>query len=187
MKKYAIDGNRVKNRRIQLGLTQDALALKSSLGVRTIQRIEVGQGMVREDTLRLLAKGLNKNQSFLIVPQKFWNPRKVFLTILLNFLLVMCIGFLTLDATANLNSRVGAFVFIGLTTMLIFHFTPNWKTTQRIFFFGWGYVLYLLTALFLHGLNRELLIFFYPYLFLGIILLSIPSKNINFQRFRRIG
>lgn len=52
-------GQKIKELRIKRGLTQEELAEKTNLSVRTIQRIESGEVDPRTYTLTLLAKALN--------------------------------------------------------------------------------------------------------------------------------
>lgn len=51
--------NRIKNLRNQSGLSQEQLAEKSGLNLRTIQRIENGETVARSDSLNRLASVLN--------------------------------------------------------------------------------------------------------------------------------
>jgi|PlaIllAssembly_1097288.scaffolds.fasta_scaffold113406_1 transcriptional regulator with XRE-family HTH domain len=52
-------GERIRDLRIKKGLTQEELAEKTELSVRTIQRIENGEVDPRSFTLQMIAKALN--------------------------------------------------------------------------------------------------------------------------------
>lgn len=52
-------GARIKNCRVQSGISQEALADLTQLSVRTIQRIETGETTARGDSLQRIAKALN--------------------------------------------------------------------------------------------------------------------------------
>ncbi len=59
-------GQNVKRKRISLGLSQEALAEKSGISLRTIQRIEKDETTPRGETLQLLATALGTNPNELI-------------------------------------------------------------------------------------------------------------------------
>ncbi len=87
-------GQNVKKRRILLGLSQEALAEKAGISLRTIQRIEKDETTPRGETLKLLATALGTSPDELID----WQERedKSALTILnlsmLSFLLFSLLG-----------------------------------------------------------------------------------------------
>jgi len=56
-------GNRIASIRKSKGLTQDELALKAKLNIRTIQRIENSEVNARPYTLRLIANALEMDQN----------------------------------------------------------------------------------------------------------------------------
>lgn len=58
--------NNVKQKRIRKGLSQEALAEKAGLNLRTLQRIEKGENIPRGDTLQRLAKVLDTSPDELI-------------------------------------------------------------------------------------------------------------------------
>src|SRR5689334_17972688 len=57
---------RVKDQRIRLGLSQEELAEKTGLSLRTVQRIENGESVPRGDTLRRLSIALQSSPDELI-------------------------------------------------------------------------------------------------------------------------
>ncbi len=59
-------GTNVKNRRKELGLTQEELAEKSELDRTTIGKIEGGQGNVRLENIAALAEALQVHPSELL-------------------------------------------------------------------------------------------------------------------------
>ncbi|MFD2823190.1 DUF4870 domain-containing protein [Lacinutrix iliipiscaria] len=66
MKKQSLKDNLVYQRKLK-GLTQDELAEKTTVGVRTIQRIEKGEVQPHLQTIKLLAVGLDIEVDDLIV------------------------------------------------------------------------------------------------------------------------
>ena len=56
-------GQKIKEARIKQGLTQQELALKANINLRTIQRIENGEVIPRSYSLKTIAKVLNLNES----------------------------------------------------------------------------------------------------------------------------
>lgn len=59
-------GNRIKEIRNSLGMTQQELAEAAKIDLRTIQRIENGEVLPRSYTLKLIAKALSTDASELI-------------------------------------------------------------------------------------------------------------------------
>jgi transcriptional regulator with XRE-family HTH domain len=55
---YMKIGNYIKEKRVQKGMTQEELALKCDITVRTIQRIESGEVDPRSYTLQAIASAL---------------------------------------------------------------------------------------------------------------------------------
>lgn len=72
MKNQSISGNLIYQRKLK-GYTQEYLSEKSSVGVRTIQRIEKGEVQPHLQTVKLLAVGLDINVDDLIVIE---NPKE---------------------------------------------------------------------------------------------------------------
>ena len=77
---------------------------------------------------------------------------QLFFLVLLNLLLVLIIGFLTVDSFANLNSRVGGILLSVLLPMVVIYRTPGLSRLDRTFRFGMGFLLYALIILFKAGL-----------------------------------
>lgn len=74
---------KIKDLRIQNGITQEALAEKSGLSLRTIQRIENGESIPRGDSLKRLAIALNTSPDD-IIDWKIQEDR--------GYLTVMCLS-----------------------------------------------------------------------------------------------
>ena len=72
MKKQSISENLLYQRKLK-GYTQEDLSEKTSVGVRTIQRIEKGEVQPHLQTIKLLAVGLDVNLEDLIVIE---NPKE---------------------------------------------------------------------------------------------------------------
>jgi transcriptional regulator with XRE-family HTH domain len=79
-------GEMIKEHRLNKGLTQEELAEKTGISVRTIQRIENNEGDPRSHTLHLLAEALgidfdlikkgekNEKEPTTLAESKFWLP-----------------------------------------------------------------------------------------------------------------
>ncbi len=96
-----------------LGLTQEELAEQSKINLRTIQRIENSENVPRGKTLNLICGVLqidiaelttNEGSETNNIGKKIING--LFL-VALNMVLMGIIGYLTLDSSANLNSKFG--------------------------------------------------------------------------------
>lgn len=59
-------GNKIKNLRMEAGVSQEELAIKSQLSLRTIQRIENGETVPRGDSLKKISEALGFPISHLI-------------------------------------------------------------------------------------------------------------------------
>jgi len=70
-----------------------------------------------------------------------------FFLIVLNIVLMMIIGYLTLDSEANMNSRIGAFLLSFFIPIFIVLKTKNMGGLERMIKFGFGFIFYIITAL----------------------------------------
>jgi hypothetical protein len=83
--------------------------------------------------------------------------------ILLNFLLILIIGFLTIDEKANINSRISSLIlsfFISFTVVLK---TPKMLKTNRLIKFGLSFIIYSFAVIIIAG---------FPHLFVSGLLIS---------------
>lgn len=156
-------GKKISETRKSKGLTQEELAELSKVNLRTIQRIENNKNEARGKTLNLICNALEID---LQVLQKVTKPNLdlkvgtfiingLFLA-LLNLLLMLIIGYLTLDSEANRNSRIGAFLLSFLIPFFIVHLTTKMKGIERILKFGVGYIAYIVMVPSVQGFKAGL-------------------------------
>lgn len=140
------------------GFTQEELAEKAKINLRTIQRIENSESEPRGKTLNLICNALEIDSKELIsidisnreneIAKKIING--LFL-LALNFVLMGIIGFMTLDSNANLNSMFGGFLLSLLIPFFIVTFTKKMTGMERMFKFGFGYMVYFILIMVFHG------------------------------------
>jgi len=147
----------IETRRLK-GLSQEELAEKSQLNLRTIQRIENNESAPRGKTLSLICETLQINLEELNrlkdngrkTPVSVRLVNGLFL-IALNMVLMGIIGFLTFDSEANLNSRFGAFLLSFFIPFFIVFLTLSMNGLERMFKFGIGFIIYFGAVMILHG------------------------------------
>lgn len=151
-------GKRIKENRKNKGLTQEELAEKARLNLRTIQRIENAECEPRGKTLSLICDVLEIEMYDLTLGEDLSKEKnkvskfiQVLFIIVLNFMLVGIIGFLTLDSNATMNSVFGGVLLSVLIPLFIVYFTREINRNERILKFGFGYILYFLLVIFLLG------------------------------------
>lgn len=140
------------------GLTQEELAEKSNISLRTLQRIENDQNEPRGKTLHLICEALGTNFDDLSPTRKtspihspiFIWVNALFL-LLLNMVLMTIIGYMTIDSEANLNSRLGGLLLSFFISIFIVFLTTEMNGLRRLLFFGSGYILYFVLFLAIHG------------------------------------
>jgi transcriptional regulator with XRE-family HTH domain len=147
-------GKKISETRKLKGLTQEELAERSKMNLRTIQRIENSDNIPRGKTLMLICNALEINFEDLRNIENQENKRTFFNIIInaaflipLNILLMSIIGFLTLDSEANFNSRIGAFLLSFFIPFFIAFKTPNMTGIERMLKFGTGFIAYIIIAL----------------------------------------
>ena len=64
--------------------------------------------------------------------------------IILNMVLILIFGFLTIDSWANLNSRVGAFILSFFLPFFIVYKTREMADLERLLKFGSGLMIYMM-------------------------------------------
>ena len=140
------------------GLTQEELAELSKVNLRTIQRIENNENEPRGNTLNLICDVLEIDSNYLTskIEQKKGKfigslvVNEVFL-ILLNLLLMLILGFLTLDSNANINSRIGALLLSFFIPFFIVFLTQKMNALERMLKFGTGFLGYIILLLIVQG------------------------------------
>jgi len=164
-----MQGKRIQEARKLQGLSQEELADRAQLSVRTLQRIENDASIPRGKTLNLLCDVLNlsieeftKNEDLKTRKDYGSNVLNFIFLVLLNLLFVTVFGYLTMDSSANFNSKIGA-VFLGFfISYFIVSKTPEITGTERIVRYGIGLFAYFLLATFRHHFPASLLLGLYP-------------------------
>ena len=145
-----------KARKIK-GLTQEELAEQSQINLRTIQRIENCESEPRSKTLNLICDVLqldinelmpDENSSNVGIGTKIVNG--LFL-LALNLVLMGIIGYLTLDSSANLNSKFGGLLLSFFLPFFIVTWTRKMNGMERMLKFGFGYISYFIAMMIMHS------------------------------------
>lgn len=170
-------GNKIHEIRKSKGLTQEELAELSKVNLRTIQRIENNENEPRGNTLNLICDVLEINSDQFI--NKIDSNKSEFIgsfiingffLVLLNFLLMLIIGFLTLDSNANINSRIGALLLSFFIPFFIVLLTQQMNGLERMLKFGTGFLFYIVFLLAVQGFRVGFIEGFRTGLFLCLII-----------------
>jgi len=128
-------GNAIKEKRLQKGMTQEELALKSDITVRTVQRIESGEVDPRSFTLQAIASALEVEYNELISieePHKtegiasndtFWLAILHFSGLLLMIIPTVIIWTLKKDKIPDIRSHAIDVINFQLSMILYIIFT----------------------------------------------------------------
>lgn len=151
-------GKKIADARNLKGLTQEELAEKANISLRTVQRIENNENIPRGKTLKLIGDTLEINLKIFTNPDEFKRLHKIgnqiikiFFLLILNLVLMSVIGYLTFDSEANLNSRFGAFLLSFFIPIFITFLTPQMNKLSRLLKFGSGFFIYIILVLSKHG------------------------------------
>jgi transcriptional regulator with XRE-family HTH domain len=146
-----------ETRRIQ-GLTQEELAEKSQINLRTIQRIENNESEPRGKTLSLICDVLQIDIRELLTTDNSQNKINIgtriangLFLLVLNLVLMGIIGYLTLDISANLNSKFGGFLLSFFLPFFIVMLTKKMNGMERMLKFGLGYISYFILVMIING------------------------------------
>jgi transcriptional regulator with XRE-family HTH domain len=149
-----INGKKISETRKLKGLTQEELAEKSKMNLRTIQRIENNESIPRGKSLRLICDVLEISLEDTLISEKQRRVKTIInifinsiFLIVLNIILMSIIGYLTLDSEANMNSRIGAFLLSFFIPFFIVYKTPHMNGIERMLKFGTGLIAYIIIAL----------------------------------------
>lgn len=174
----SLSNNRIVELRKQQGLTQEELADKSGVNLRTIQRIEKNENMPRGKTLQLICDALDVQLDEIITDSVQESDGSFFESILnmlfllvLNLLLMAVIGFMTFDSEANINSVFGGVLVSIFLPLCIVYWTPSMKKPERLIKFGSGYLVYFFWVLFSHGFAIGFKTGLFPCLLLSVSVL----------------
>lgn len=185
-------GSKVFEARKIKGFSQEELANRAQVSIRTIQRIENGENDPRGKTLELICDALQINLEDIKKSHFESNYRSnldlmihgVFLFIL-NMVLISIIGYLTLDSAANINSRFGGVLASFFVPAFIVFFTPKMTGKIRLLKFGFGYFTYFLLVIALLGFPIGFTTWLFPCLLISVTVLYfgsdvlIPDKEIS--------
>lgn len=128
-------GNIIKEKRLQKGMTQEELALKSDITVRTVQRIESGEVDPRSFTLQAIASALEVDYNELVSVDElhkthgtssnetFWLAILHFSGILLLIIPTVIIWTLKKDKIPNIKNHAINVINFQLSMMLYLIFT----------------------------------------------------------------
>ncbi|NER10423.1 Helix-turn-helix [Muriicola jejuensis] len=151
-------GNLLKEARQHKGLTQEELADRTNINLRTIQRIENGKNKPRLNTVRSLAGELGIELDSIAEHLAMTKKRSIgdlvaegFFLLILNFVLMGIFGYLTLDSNANLNSKFAAVLLSFLIPIFIVYQTKSMNNLERTLKYGVGFLLYFILVMVLHG------------------------------------
>jgi transcriptional regulator with XRE-family HTH domain len=149
-----INGKKISETRKLKGLTQEELAEKSKMNLRTIQRIENNESIPRGRSLSIICEVLEISLEDTLIGEKQSKIKAIIniginaiFLIVLNIILMSIIGYLTLDSEANINSRIGAFLLSFFIPFFIVFKTPRMNGIERMLKFGTGLIAYIIIAL----------------------------------------
>jgi transcriptional regulator with XRE-family HTH domain len=150
--------DRLKKRRVEIGLSQQELADKTKLSLRTIQRIENNETQPRDITLQLLYNVLDLKEDFTVqhAPKKVFANRlvDVLLYICINVLLMMLVGLFTIDSFATTYTRIAGVLLSFFVPYFIVSRTLHLESLTRLLRFGSGYFVYVLLLFAFQGYER---------------------------------
>lgn len=140
-----MDSSKLIKARQEKGWSQEELAEKAGVSLRTIQRIEAKEVRPRHSTLRLLADNLQvpfsefmeeeKQTSATLVLSKAFEVAKI---IALNLLVITVVNYLNFEVGANTNSRIGSWMMSVMLPFLLVFLTLNESYTERFYRYGWA-------------------------------------------------
>lgn len=131
-------GQKILETRKSKQLTQEELADLSKVNLRTIQRIENNINVPRGNTLKLICDALELNTADLLINSERKEVNNlgskvvnILFLILLNLLLMVITGYLTLIQGATINSKVGGLLLNFFIPIYIVHLTPKMNALER--------------------------------------------------------
>jgi len=173
-------GVKILEARKSRGLTQEDLAELSKMNLRTIQRIENDESLPRGKTLSAICQALEikadvfanelQQEKSKTIEYKILNA---FSLLAVNVILMLIIGYLTLDSEANFNSRVGAFLLSFFILAFIIYRTPDLTGIKRLLKFGSGLISYLIIAIIFVGFTDGIKTGLIPCLLIASLILYL--------------
>jgi transcriptional regulator with XRE-family HTH domain len=184
---------KICEKRKQKGLTQEELAEQSKVHLRTIQRIENNVGEPRGKTLSLICEALQINVEELIDEENNDGDKSIKIKVItaivnglflvaLNLVLMLTIGYMTLDSNANLNSRFGGFLLSVFIPFFIVNWTKKMSGLERLIKFGTGFIFYFFFVMAMAGFPRGFVSGLFPcaLIFLSVLYFGhVLMKNSN--------
>lgn len=168
------------------GLTQEELAEQAKVNLRTIQRIENSESEPRGKTLNLICEALEIDNEELILSNTSVKEKNIatkivngFFLLALNFILMGIIGFLTLDSNANMNSVFGGYLLSIFLPFFIVAMTKKMSGIERMLKFGFGYIIYFILVLIMHGFATGFVTGLFPCLLISLSVLYYGNELIK--------
>ncbi|TQO36722.1 helix-turn-helix protein [Arenibacter algicola] len=168
------------------GLTQEELAERSKINLRTIQRIENSESEPRGKTLNLICDVLQIDITELISAEESRTNNigtKIingFFLLALNMVLMGLIGYLTLDSNANPNSKFGGVILSFFLPYCIVTLTKKMIGMERMLKFGFGYITYFILIMIMHGFPIGFGTGLFPCLLIGLSVLYFGGGLIKY-------
>ncbi len=100
----------------------------------------------------------------------------VFSYIALNLLLMLIIGYLTIDSEANTNSQIGAYLLSFFIPYFIASRTLEMPSKERVLKFGSGFILFILLSFIFAGIPSSFNCGLVPCLLISTFILYIGDK-----------
>lgn len=174
---------RITESRKNKGLTQEELAEKSNINLRTIQRIENNESVPRDTTLNLICDVLEINKMNLIsanpTSTKYSLGVKIvngLFLVALNSILMGVFGYLTLASQDNINSKFGAVLLSFFLHFFIVHFTSKMNGIERMLKFGLGNFIYFFLIMIMTKASVGFMSGLFPCLLINVSVLYFGSK-----------
>lgn len=175
---------KISETRISKGVTQEELADRAQVNVRTIQRIENGESDPRGKTLRLISEALQIDIAEINVENNYIKSAgnkliHAFFLLALNLVLISIIGFLTLDTNANGNSVFAAFLLSFFIPFFIIVCTKNISGMERLIKYGIGYIIYFMLIISTQGFPYGFVTGIFPCFLISVSVLYYGKVIVN--------
>lgn len=168
------------------GLTQEELAEQAKINLRTIQRIENSESEPRGKTLNLICDALEIDSKELVIKENSYEKKHIgtkiingLFLIVLNMVLMGIIGFLTLDSNANMNSVFGGYLVSIFLPFFIVVMSRKMNGIERMLKFGFGYIIYFLLVIVIHGFPTGFVTGLFPCLLISLSILYFGNELIK--------
>ena len=96
--------------------------------------------------------------------------------IVVNVLIVLVLGYLTIDSQANGNSRLAAIIISVLLPYTVFRSTEEWSRKRRFFIYGTGVCVYLFVGTMKAGLYHMWFSVFIPTCLSYLVFLYLADR-----------